>query len=636
MTPKARRLTARLLARLKPPEELRLSEWAESRADYDEGNIKLPPEQTARPGPYQNWPYFKEMMDAIGDSSLERVSIMKSARIGYTKVLAIGIGAYAANEPCNIMLLMPTDEDAAEISVDEIEPIFEHSPALKNKIKRGKYSGTNLRQKTFIGGGGLKIRSARAPRKLARLDIKVLYIDEADRIEITKEGDAISIAEARTLARKGRKIVAGSTPTIEGASPIERLFEQGTQEIYEVPCPSCGTFSEIQWEEIKWELDASRENVEHAWWECPHCRNQIEERWKPSMIESGRWRALRPEVKNHRSFRINALVSMLANATWPQLAALYRQAKRDGPAYIQVFRNTILGLPWRISINKVDAGTLMARAEPWGLKHSGRKEDSVPAEVLLLLAGADVQDDRIEVVLLGYALDGTKFILGHVVFEGNTLEPGVWRKLDRWHREFYFRHPNGWLLGIDAMAVDSGGREGRTQVIYDWCGERIGRMIYAIKGEDGPNKTLWRRAAKAKGGARLAILSVDQLKTRVQESCGAPLFLEGGNRNPAAYRFSDQMSEEWYEQLTNETRQIKYVDHRPVVYFKRKREGAPVEALDCTAYAEALLENPTVMLIDIKARSTRRLVPAAEAAEGEKPAAKKRRSIEDIAKDMNG
>jgi phage terminase large subunit GpA-like protein len=624
MQPKAQRLTKRLLARLKPPDELKLSEWAES------NNIQLPADDSARPGPYRNWPYMREILDVIGDTQHERVSIMKSARLGYTKGLMIAMGAYAATNPTRIMLLMPTDEDAAEISVDEVEPMFEANKVLKGLLKKSNNGANNLRNKQFVGGGSLKIRSGRAPRKLRRLNVKVLLIDEADAFEVTKEGDAISLAEARTLTNPDRKIVVGSTPKDEGASVVESLFENGDQRIYEVPCPKCGVFCEIVWEQITWEYDDSGHNVVAAHWNCPHCHNAIPERWKPQMVENGRWRKLRPDVRDHASFRINALVSLIANASWVKLAKMHQEAIKEGPSKLKVFRNTILGLPWRLSINKIDSSSLMDRVEPWGLGHARRLNATVPADVLMILAGADVQDDRVEVTLLGVGIDGSKFVLGHKVFPGNTLEPRVWRDLDLWHRDFSIRHPNGWLLGIDAMAVDSGGREGRTQVVYDWTGERIQRMIYAIKGESGPNKRAWRKAQKVKGGARLAILAVDLLKTQVHDSLGAATHLESGDPNPHCLRFSDQLQETWFEQVTNETRSVKHVERRPVIYWRPKREGVPVEALDCTAYAFGLLENPAVKLIDLHGRWMRKPTPV------EAGPRKKRPTLAEIAAQMNG
>ena len=96
---------------------------------------------------------------------------------------------------------------------------------------------------------------------------------------------------------------------------------------------------------------------------------------------------------------MNALVSLLANAAWPKLAAEWLKAKRGGPAEQQVFVNLILGKPWKTSINRLSAEVLAGRVEPIGLER-------IPAEIVLVTIGADVQDDQIEVCVLGWPLAG--------------------------------------------------------------------------------------------------------------------------------------------------------------------------------------------------------------------------------------
>ena len=49
---------------------------------------------------------------------------------------------------------------------------------------------------------------------------------------------------------------------------------------------------------------------------------------------------------SRRGFRLNALVSLLANASWGKLAAEFLAAKED-PAELQTFVNCILAQGWR-------------------------------------------------------------------------------------------------------------------------------------------------------------------------------------------------------------------------------------------------------------------------------------------------
>jgi phage terminase large subunit GpA-like protein len=71
------------------------------------------------------------------------------------------IGSYAFNDPCSVILLVPTDDDARRYAVDEVEPSFEESPALHDLIQRGRLDGRNtLAMKAFNAGGSLKILAA--------------------------------------------------------------------------------------------------------------------------------------------------------------------------------------------------------------------------------------------------------------------------------------------------------------------------------------------------------------------------------------------------------------------------------------------------------------------------------------------
>lgn len=166
---------------------------------------------------------------------------------------------------------------------------------------------------------------------------------------------------------------------------------------------------------------------------------------------------------------MNALVSLLPNAAWPKLAAEWLKAKRGGPAEQQVFVNLILGKPWKTSINRLSAEVLAGRVEPIGLER-------IPAEIVLVTIGADVQDDRIEVCVLGWPLAGAPGVLGHVVIDGNTLEDATWSAFDEFLRS-HWPHPNGWSMKVDAAAIDSGGHEGRTQKVYDFCSTRLHRRL---------------------------------------------------------------------------------------------------------------------------------------------------------------
>ena len=56
---------------------------------------------------------------------IERVTMCKAVRLGFSTLVTATIGAFSSNDPAPILLLMPTEADARDVVVSEIEPIFQ-------------------------------------------------------------------------------------------------------------------------------------------------------------------------------------------------------------------------------------------------------------------------------------------------------------------------------------------------------------------------------------------------------------------------------------------------------------------------------------------------------------------------------
>ena len=556
----------------------------------------------------------------MGDPLIPRVTVIKPTRIGYTKCLMAAMGATAAIDPCAMILLVPTDDDARGFAVDEVEPSFEATPALRGLIKTGRVDGRNtLTMKTIAGGGSIKILSARSPRNLRRHDAKKLFIDEVDGMEVTAEGDPILLAEKRTLAHPDRKIIMGSTPT-DDTSLIAKSYAASDQRIFEVPCPHCGSFFEIVWKLIVWPSGEPRKAVCY----CPHCFEEasrerkierdiftdrpqliIEESHKREMIEAGTWTAMKPEVTDHAGFRLNSLISLHANANWGSLATEYVKAKRGGLAELQVFANTVEGRVWTSSPDKIDTETLAARVEDFGIRPGQAGQNRFPEEVLLLCAGVDTQDDRFEVLLWGWS-ETEEFLLDRHVIDGDPDDGLTQAELDAYLKTTW-QHPNGWTIGIEATAVDSQGH--KTQAVYDFCRPRLARRIYPIISRSGP-RPHWKRAPKpAKDGTRLFIVGHDGVKTSFLQHLALPAKDDAGLNNVGYIRFSSDLDADTFDQLAGERRTVRYVRNRPIAEFKRTKPGQPVEALDGSCYAWAV--RTTLKNINFAERRSRRGAAAA-------------------------
>lgn len=589
------KLAAETLALLKPPELIKNSEWAEK-------YFVLPEGSSAVPGRLRLWPYQPDIINAMGDPDIERVSVVKSSRVGYTKLLMAAIGAKSDTNPCSMILLVPTDDDARGYAVDEIEPSFDQSPRLRGLIRSGRVDGRNtLTVKQIAGGGSIKILSARSPRNLRRHDAKDLYVDEEDAMEVTAEGDPVLLGEKRTLAHADRKIVRGSTPTDEETSTISKAYANSDQRVFEVPCPHCGVFFEIMWEHIVW----PKGEPENAACRCPNCEEIIDERFKTQMVSEGKWRITRPDVTGHAGFRLNTLVSLFANARWGKLAAEFVQAVREGPAALQVFTNTVLGKVWKSTLEAVDEETLKSRVEDFGIEPGPDGRNRFPADVFLITAGVDTQDDRFEIGLWGWN-ETEAFFLGHHVIWGDPADSMTQAELDTFLKTTW-THPNGWIIRIGAVAVDSQGH--KTQAVYDFCEPRLSRRIYAIISRDGARKVWDYSKKKPKGReVRIFIVGHDQAKTMVLQRIAIPPIVPDGQENsgePSPYRirYSSDLPDESFDQLTGERRVIRYArGNKPIVEFRRKRAGQPVEALDCACYAFVVRHSVKANFVERRAR----------------------------------
>ncbi|MCC0063623.1 MAG: phage terminase large subunit family protein [Defluviimonas sp.] len=552
--PRLADLRRQTFAALRPPPKLALSDWAER-------NLRLPAGVSATPGPVRLWEFQRGLADAIGDPTIPRVTCLKAVRCGYSTLLVAAVAAYASNDPCPVLMLVPTTDDARNFMVHHLEPVAEVTPALSGLFADDDIASRNTLTAKRYPGGSLKVIAARAPRALRAHTAKVLLADEVDGMEVTAEGNPLLLAEKRTLSYPDRKIVTGSTPTDSETSMIAAEYEKSDRRVFECLCPECHEHSEILWRDIRW----TEGDPDSAAWCCPECGCLIPESRKGEIVAKGHWRATRPEVKGHAGFKLTALVSLMPNASWPNLIREFLAAK-GRPDSLKVFVNTVLAETWRDDAGEeLDESLLASRREAIGL-------DRLPPEVLYLTGGADVQKDRIELTSLGWTGDGDALVLGHEIIWGDPAEGDTWAEFDDLLRRD-FRHPNGGALRYDAAMVDSGDG-GMTDQVYQFARPRVGRRIFPLKGVAGFKRPLVERA-KTRGIA-LQLVGVDVAKQRLLNA-----LLAG-----TGWRFSDSLSDEWFSQLTAERRVVRYSRGQPAARFERI-VGRRAEALDCVVYAMA-------------------------------------------------
>jgi terminase, large subunit len=574
-------LARAIVENLQPPPKLTLSQWAERHA-------QLSRETSAQTGRFRAFPYQTGMMDAVTDPTVTMITVMKSARVGYTKILDHIVGYYLHQDPSPIMVVQPRVEDAEDYSKSEIAPMLRDTPvlaAIAGDVK-AKDSGQTILKKTLSNGASLAMVGANSPGGFRRITVRIACFDEVDGYPVNgagNEGDQLALGAKRTETFWNRKIIIGSTPTIKGYSRVEKSFEDSDQRQYHVPCPQCGEHQVLEWGGpdlpygFKWDKDEKGDGIpESVYYVCRANGCVIREIDKPDMVAKGQWIAAKP-FKGHAGFHIWAAYSLFPNACWSNLVAEWLRVKND-PLARQTFINLVLGNPYEDRGDKALAeGRLASRCEVWPAE--------VPDGVAVVTVGADVQDDRVEIEVIGWGRNEESWSIAHHVIEGDPEEAKLWDGVDAYLKRIWHR-ADGRGFEVMAACVDSGGHH--TQRVYEFCKARIGRRIYAIKGEsarNGQRSPVWptkRPSSRNKASYRPVILGVNAAKDTIR----ARLHLDHAG---AGYmHFPVDRDINYFAQLTSE-RLVSKLTHGQKYRVWELPPGRANEALDCRVYGYAAL-----------------------------------------------
>jgi phage terminase large subunit GpA-like protein len=489
---------------------------------------------------------------------------MCAAQLGKSECLNNTIGYYMDYDPCPILLMQPTLDLAMAYSKDRITAgLLKSTPSLREKVKDSKVkdSGNTHLHKVFPGGA-LSLVGANSPSSLASRPIRVVLCDEVDRYPPSagEEGDPISLAKRRAATFWNRKIILVSTPTNRGNSRIEAAYEESDQRKYYVPCHDCGHEQELLWSNVQW----ADNDPKSAVYVCPNCGSTWGDGERRRAVSKGKWVASQP-FNGVAGFHLNALYSpwsVLADAVEEFLAA------RKDPMRLKTFVNTFLGETWEDQGEGVDDYAISQRKETY---------DQIPEEVVLLTAGVDVQDDRLEVEIVGWGAGEESWQIDYKVIYGDPSSPRIWSMLDEVILAKY-DHPSGEELLVRSTCVDSGGHH--TRAVYNYAKTRAGHRVFAVKGVGGEGKPIVGRASKNNiGKVPLYAVGVDTAKELHYSR------LKIDEPGPGYCHFRAERDDEYFRQLTAEKMVIKY--HKG--YAKRAwiKTRTRNEALDVRVYAIA-------------------------------------------------
>lgn len=564
---------------------------------------------------WQAWPFQRAMLACIGHDSIEEVDIIKSARVGYTKLILAAVCYFAEHKRRNQALWQPTDSARDEFVKTELEPILRDVEVMHPifPTRTARHKDNTLFAKKFIGSI-LHLRGGKSADNYRRLSVSVAYLDEFSSFDedIDKEGDPGKLAAKRLEGATFPKLVIGSTPKRKGACLMEKRADGAdARYTYVVPCQHCGERHAITWggkdepHGFKWQ-NRDPDSVRHL---CPNCGVLQTQAEYLAAAEFGHWvgtdgstidrngifrdkdgNVMRP----HRRVAFAVWTAYSPMVSWAKIVREFLEAyslTRTGDvSQLRTFQNTTLGQTWEGEVDRLESDELKRRAEIEQFSAPGLADVLVPRRCMLLLAGCDVQGNRIEVGVWGFGRDGEMWTVDHIILFGSPSEDEVWEKLREALFERRYMHEDGQSMSIYASAIDTGGHH--SHAVYEFARKHKARRVYAVRGRPTGEKAVkdgvttvdidW-RGKKVKKGVRLWYVGTNMAKDLLYGR------LQVETPGKGYVHLASNLSDEWFEQFSSEDREVrKTAFGSRSIWAKRRSRN---EAWDCCVYAIWLEEH---------------------------------------------
>lgn len=564
---------------LRPRPKMLVSDWADTYRVLVQGSSAEPGRWNTSRAEYQ-----REIMNVVNDPDVVNVAIKSSAQIGKTEIVLNVIGYYMEYEPSPILVLQPTIEMAQTFSKDRLAPMIQATKILRDKVQapRAKDSDNTILHKSFPGGH-VTMAGANSPASLASRPIRIVLMDEIDRYPLSagSEGSPIKLAEKRANTFWNKKLIKVSTPTIASTSEIEKEFKKGSMEEWSVQCPCCGEYTAYNFRRL---------NSADMKMFCEHCESAYsQQEWAE---QSHKWVAEHPERKKFRSFHLNAMASPWVK--WESIVAEFQEANDEYKKYgstekLKTFVNTVLGEVWEERGEGADESELYLRREEY--------EAEVPDGTIILTAGIDTQDDRLEVEVVGWGQDYESWGIRKFALHKDPALESTWDELGEYIKATTFKFKSGNELNIAAACVDTGGHH--TNQVYKFirkC-EKAHIPVYGIKGyANTPGIPLIYKRTKVEiknaygkviDSTHIMILGVDSGK----EDIVAWLNVENPGPRFCHFPADDKRGydETYFKGLTSEEKVQRIVKGRMKIQWVKK-PGVRNEPFDIRIYAYAAVE----------------------------------------------
>lgn len=195
-------------------------------------------------------------MEAFADEAVNEISAKCSAQSAKTLTILCLLAWATAEDPGPILWVTSSLQEAKKFAKSRLMPLLERCAPVAKKMptERGRKNTLEI----YFPGAPLIITGSESEASLQSTPFRYIFLDEAR----SYPPGALEMVSKRTRSYTyNYKKVTISTPDMEGDA-VDRAFMNGDQRHYEVKCPECAEFQELQWKDrddrggLKWDTDA--------------------------------------------------------------------------------------------------------------------------------------------------------------------------------------------------------------------------------------------------------------------------------------------------------------------------------------------------------------------------------------------
>ncbi|MEL4429829.1 phage terminase large subunit family protein [Shewanella mangrovisoli] len=578
-------------------------------SEYAEEHFYMSSESSYTEGKWQSLPFQVGILNAMGNDEITKLNLMKSARVGYTKMLMANTAYKIEHKKRNVLIFQPTDGLAKKFMKKHVETAIRDIPVWRELAPwMGKKNKDNtLEDKIFTNGKTLLVRGGTAAANYREHSVDDVIYDELAGFlaSIEHEGNATKLGDKRVALSMFPKSIRGSTPKVLGTCQIEKACSESPHYFkFNLPCPHCGELQSLKWggaEEafgIKWRKDEKGEHdPSTAYYLCEHCgccieNNQLDD---IELHSSATWICENTGIRTRDfidfydaegnniitppSISIHVWAAYNSLNSWASVVTDFLESKNDTEK-LQTFVNTTLGLPWDNDTGeRVEWEDLKRRREMY-------PKGCVPDWVVYLTCGIDTQDDRYEGRVWGWGAGKETALIDRFILYGDPSSQVLKDKVAERIGQSYAR-ADGVILNIGVAGWDSGGHY--TDDVYAMS-KKLGVMrVIPMKGANVYGKPIanFPRKRTAKG-VYLTEVGTDNAKELIMAMLRIDPDVDV--RKPGAIHFplNESVCDDIeLQQLTAERKLPKRVDGR--IVYRWDAGNRRNEALDCFVYALAAL-----------------------------------------------